>query len=162
MPFYGICLWSECGPVFLITPQLFMEQQRHACWLSPRQDRDSLGPSLAPQINSFNLRENTRYLATLRAGGAASSSPRPCIEQGKEQEQTQPLKTCSMQTVERGLPATPLDQFPTISHLRQVPHKKAYLQNSSGYLAWLEELGTSQSQWKATIPILVNPGPGRG
>lgn len=64
-----------------------MEEQRHACWLSPRHNRDSLHPGLAPLMDSSNFSENTCYLATFKADGANSNSPSPHAKQGQEQAQ---------------------------------------------------------------------------
>lgn len=42
--FYNIWLWSGCGPVFLITAGSYLcDGKGMHYWLSPRQDRDSLG-----------------------------------------------------------------------------------------------------------------------
>lgn len=42
--FYNIWLWSGCGPVFLITAGSYPWNGKGMhYWLSPRQDRDSLG-----------------------------------------------------------------------------------------------------------------------
>lgn len=99
----------------------------HACWWSPRQDRDSLGPSLAPQMDSSNFRENTCYLATFGADGADYNSPSPCAGRGQEpgtgDRQAWSPETCSMQTLARGLPVTSLGQLTTITHLGQVPQE---------------------------------------
>lgn len=76
--------------------------------------------------------------------------------------EAQALKTCSVPTLERGLLVSSLDQFSAVIQLRQVPHKKAYSQDSSGYPACLEGLGTSQGLWKAKTPILVTTGSGKG